>query len=273
MKSAISSPVRDVDVHDEAPRLVRHAVVLHRVVERVVAARDDRQLPPHPRLRAPDQLLGRSEHALDPAHREQVLDPPPPQRERAEHRVEIAPGQLRGAVIREHDLPDVHHVVPRLHQPHGREAEALLVDLTGVAGERTRSQAADLGDVPDRRGEPEQLALVEDALEQHVLREVAPAAVGVVVDPDVARAERVGAELLEHPADAEVRGAEHRRVVLGLRDHPAGAVEERADEVEALVEDRGVRRLHHGDPHLAADAPQPVVEQRELDGDPSSGES
>ncbi len=36
-----------------------------------------------------------------------------------------------------------------------------------------------------------------------MLGEVAPAAVGVVVDPDVARAERLGAELLEHPADAK----------------------------------------------------------------------
>ena len=74
-----------------------------------------------------------------------------------------------------------------------------------------------------------------------VLGDVRAAAVGVVVQDDVAGLERVDAELLDRPADDEQARRDLRRAELGLPDHVAVAVEEHAREVEALVEDRRER--------------------------------
>ena len=62
---------------------------------------------------------------------------------------------------------------------------------------------------------------VEDRPQQHVLRHVAAAAERVVVQHDVARLERLGAELVEHAAHRLADRAEVRRVEAALRDHPA----------------------------------------------------
>ena len=84
--------------------------------------------------------------------------------------MEVAPGQLRRAVVREHDLPDVLDMLVPPHQPNRRQAKPFLIDLGRVAGQGTRRHAADLGDVADRRRESEQLGLVEDPTYEQMLR-------------------------------------------------------------------------------------------------------
>jgi phosphoglycolate phosphatase-like HAD superfamily hydrolase len=46
---------------------------------------------------------------------------------------------------------------------------------------------------------------------------------------------------------------------LGLGDHLRILVEDNAGEVQTFVEDGGVGRLHHRDPHLAANVHQAVI--------------
>ena len=60
--------------------------------------------------------------------------------------------------------------------------------------------------------------------------------------------------------------ADHGRAELGAGDHVALGVGERAGEVEALVEDRRVGRLHQQDAHLAADRHHGGVEDAHHDG-------
>ncbi len=71
-----------------------------------------------------------------------------------------------------------------------RDAQALLEDLGGVGGEDADRLAADLGQVADVGDEAEQLALVEDRADHAVLGDVRAAAVGIVVQDDVAGLER-----------------------------------------------------------------------------------
>ena len=105
----------------------------------------------------------------------------------------------RRAVVGEDDLPDVVDVLAaRLIFTGGRRRPSWKTSVASPR-EAARRLAADLRQVPDVGDEGEELALVEDRLEQHVLGDVPGAAVRVVVEDDVARLERVDAELLERP--------------------------------------------------------------------------
>ena len=185
--------------------------------------------------------------------------------ERAHHRAEVAERHPRRAVVGEDDLPDVVDVLAAPLDLHGRQQQALLVDLGRVAGEAARRLRPDLGHVRDVRDEGDDLALPEDRLQQHVLGHVARAAVGIVVEDDVALLEGVEAELLDRPLDRELDRADLRRAELGLREHVALRVEDDAREVERLVEDRRVGRRHHRHAHVAAAARQVVVDDRQRD--------
>ena len=94
-------------------------------------------------------------------------------------------------MVREHDPPQALVVPPAFHQLHRRKTEPLLVDVGRVGREAAGRLAADLRDVAHVAGEPEQLALAEDRLHHHVLRQVAVAAIRVVVDDDVAGLEEL----------------------------------------------------------------------------------
>ena len=107
---------------------------------------------------------------------------------------------------------------PRGHDLDRRQAQPLLVDLGRVGGEGAGRHAADLADVGDVADEAPGFALPEDRLDDEVLGHVALAAVGVVVDVDVARAEGLQPDLVEHPLHRVLAGAEHRRAELGLAD-------------------------------------------------------
>ena len=108
--------------------------------------------------------------------------------QRADHRLHVAVGHSRSADVGQDDVPDRLDVLASLDDLERRDADALLEDLGGVAGEAAGNLAADLRHVADARGEADQLVFVEDGLDDAVLREVAAAAERVVVEDDVVRA-------------------------------------------------------------------------------------
>ncbi len=103
------------------------------------------------------------------------------------------------------------------------------------------------------------------AFQQHVLRHVARAAVGVVVEDDVALFEGVEAELLDRPFDGELDRPDLRRAELCLGKQVAAWIEDDAREVERLVEDGRVRGRHHRHAHIAATARQVIVDDGQRD--------
>ena len=113
--------------------------------------------------------------------------------------------------------------------------------------------------------EGDQLVVVEDRLDHAVLRKVAAAAERVVVEDDVAGPEVLPADLEDRPLDDVDDRAEMGRAELGLRDHLALVVEDRAREVEPFVEERRVRRVAHRDAHLASGRDEVVVDDLERD--------
>src|SRR5262249_26558083 len=68
------------------------------------------------------------------------------------------------------------------------------------------------------------------------------------------------AQLLDRPVDRELDRADLRGAELRLSEHVPGRIEDDAGEVERLVEDRRVRRRHHGHAHVAAAAREVVVD-------------
>ena len=128
-----------------------------------------------------------------------------------------------------------------------------MEDLGRLAGEGARHHAADLGDVADADREAQQLAVNEERLEEGVLRTVQAAPIGIVVEDDVAVLDRVERDFLRAGLDQQRHAADHRGAELGAGDHVALIVGERAGEIEPLVEDRRVGRLHQQNAHLAAD--------------------
>ena len=96
-----------------------------------------------------------------------------------------------------------------------------MEDLGRLAAEGARHHAADLGDVADADREALELAVDEERLEEGVLGAVQAAAVGVVVEDDVALLERVERDLLGAGLDQERHAADHRRAELGAGDHVA----------------------------------------------------
>ena len=194
---------------------------------------------------------------------DELVDAPLADVQRADHGLHVAVRHPRRADVGHDDVPDGLDVLAPLDDLQRRDAQALLEDLRGVAGEAARHLAADLGHVPDAGGEGDQLAVTEDGLDDAVLGQVAAAAEGVVVEHDVARTEVLLADLEDRPLDDEDDRTEVGRAELGLGDHLALGVEDRAREVEPLVEERRIRRVAHRDAHLARRRDEVVVDDLE----------
>ena len=113
---------------------------------------------------------------------------------------------------------------------------------------------------------PHGSSLVEDGFHHQMLGHVALTAVRVVVDVDVAGAEGIESDLVEHPLHRVLAGAEHRRAELRLPDEIAAEIEEHAGEIEPFIEDGGVAGPHHGGAHLAADVDERVVDDAQRHG-------
>jgi hypothetical protein len=100
--------------------------------------------------------------------------------------MEIAPAVARRAVIGEDHPPELLVVFPAFEELHRRQAQAFLIDIRGIAGEASRRLAADLRHMADAAREADQLLAAEDRLHQHMLGQMAVAAIGIVVDDDIA---------------------------------------------------------------------------------------
>ena len=96
-----------------------------------------------------------------------------------------------------------------------------MEDLGRLAAERTRHHAADLGDMADADGKAEQAAVLEERLEEGVLGAVQAAAIGVVVEDDVALLQGLERDLLGAGLDQQGHAADHGRAELGAGDHVA----------------------------------------------------
>ena len=171
----------------------------------------------------------------------------------ADEGAEIAVVGTRGAVVREHELPHLDHVLAPLLDLDRGDAHALVEDLRGLAGEAAGHHAAHLRHVSDGDGVAHELALVEDGLDEGVLGRVHAAPVGIVVDDDVAFLDLVVRNFLGRGLQDERQSADLRGVELGNPDQVAPRVSKAAGEVQAFVEDGRVGGLHHRDAHLAAD--------------------
>ena len=250
----------DGDPHLQQRLLLGHAVVVDDDVGEVVDAVGHLgDLGAHAALGV--VLDGLAEH-LEPLRTVAVHEfqhPPLPHVQRADHRLQVAVGHPRRAHVGHDDVPDGLHVLAALDDLQRRDAQPLLEDLGGVAGETAGHLAAHLGHVPDARHEGHQLVVVEDGLDDAVLGEVTATPERVVVEDHVLGVEVLGADLVDRPLDDEEDGAELRRAELGLRDHLAARVEDGAGEVQPLVEQRRVGRVAHGDAHLARRGDQEVV--------------
>ena len=159
-----------------AQRLV--AGILHVALEGVFAVGDGANLVPHPPLGIVEQLVADLGDALDAVDIQQLVGALLGHVQRRHHGVQVAPRVSRRAVVRHHDAPHVLVVFAAAHQPHRRQPQALLVDLGGGGCEPADGQAADFNQMGDVRDVAEDLAVVVDRLDDHVLRHVDAAPVG-----------------------------------------------------------------------------------------------
>ena len=171
----------------------------------------------------------------------------------ADHGPHVAIVLARRAGVGQQQLPHLVHIFSGLFYFYRRHPQTLMEDLGGLAAEGAGHHAADLGHMADADGEAHQLALDEEGLEEGVLGAVQAAPIGVVVEDDVARLERVKRDLLGAGLYQERHPTDHGRAELGAGDHVALGVGQGAGKIEALVEDRRVGRLHEENAHLAAD--------------------
>ncbi len=78
---------------------------------------------------------------------------------------EVAAPEARGADVGEHEVEHVCDVLPAsgaVHEPHRRDDEALLEDLTRIGRHRARPHPAYVGVVRPRDGVAQDLTLVSD---------------------------------------------------------------------------------------------------------------
>ena len=242
-----------------------HPVVLDDVAEAVLAVGYAADLLGHAPLGDIDQVLGGGCHGVVAVRVDEAGQPPLGHVQRADHGHEIAVGDLRRAVVGEDDLPDVLLRHPLALEPQRRDAQPLLEDVGGVAGQTTRRLGSRLCQMRAVGHEAHDLVSMEDRLQQRVLGDVATAPVRVVHDDDVARAVDVGAEFVDHPLHGELDRADLGGAELGLGAETALGVEQHAGEVQRFVEHRRVGGAHHGDAHLAAGRGQVVVDHRQRD--------
>ena len=145
-------------------------------------------------------------------------------------------------------------VLAALDELDRRQPQALLVDVGRVGGEAARRLAADLGQVADVAGERRPARRRGRSASSSCAR-----ACGSCRGTGRCGRRRRRARRSSSPSSSSVQRtvlrdrAHHRRRVVLLGDQVALAVEQHGREVEPLVEDRRVRRLHHHERHLGGD--------------------
>ena len=145
----------------------------------------------------------------------------------AERGVQIAETLVRQAHVAQNQGQGglVRH--PALIELDRWDADAFLVDVRGQARIAAGRHAADIRPMgPDRR-EYHQLAVGEHGIQNRHVVQVGAAAIGVVQQDDIARLD-IAVELLHGAAHRPRHGHDVTGMVVGLRDHLDGGVEQRA---------------------------------------------
>ena len=221
---------------------------------------------PHAQLGAVHQLHHRGPDHRGAVARGEGLHPLGRLAAGADHGVEVALALARPAHVVEDEIERglVGHAA--VHDADGRDADAFLEDLGGVAGEAARAHAAHVAPVRAHHREDEEPPVREERIDHGHVVQVGAAGIGVVVQEDVARVDVV-AELLLHRLHRPADRHDVERVVLALghRDELGVAVHEHAGEVLALVEDRGVGGAHQGHAHLAHDRGEGLAQDLQRD--------
>ena len=147
-----------------------------------------------------------------------------------------------------------------------RDDDALGVHIDRVR-RHARIAAAEIEMVRRRAGERDQFALDEDRREDEHVLQVLAAAVGIVVDVEVAG---LAACASVHCCGAGAEDLRHRAQVhrdqLGLRDDVASRVEQCGGRVLGLAHDVGVGRADELGAHLAGDRDQRLADDGVVDG-------
>ena len=151
---------------------------------------------------------------------------------------------------------------PVLYQQPVVDQHPLLLDLGAGGRHGSRRHPADLGVVAAAgHVEPDVVAASggEDRGDHGDVGQVGAAVVGVVEDVDVAAADPAGVAL-DHHLDGLAHGAEVHRHVRGVGDQAAVGVEDRAGEVEPLLDVDRVRGGLQAHAHLFGYRHEQVVE-------------
>ena len=180
-------------------------------------------------------------------------------------RGEVADHHLRHAAVGADERRGVLLQPVVAHVAHRRDLQALAEEVARGCVARARGHAADVGRVPDARGERDEPAVCEDRRHHdHVVRVRAAAVVRVAREVGVALAHVGGGVELEEAVDAGGQTA-HVAGVGAARDEASGCVEQPAAEVVGLADDGGEARAEHGVLHLADDAVEACAHH--LEGD------
>ena len=199
--AAVADGDRHLDAHGP---LERDAVVVE-VADRAVHARGD---PGERRARAALGLrhvdARRLQHRLAPVLVEHLAEELIARAAHREHRLDVLQGAALGADIAG---DDPHHLFVQLaavHEPHGAKAQTFLPEVGRPNLHRARHGPPDIAPMGLHRREAREPPLPEHGRgHRHVVQVVAIARVGVVVDEDIALAERLEAAIGDRRLNGE----------------------------------------------------------------------
>ena len=248
--------------HPEAQLLVADPVAVHPRFGRVAAVRESGELGPHAALRVVQQPLHVRGQLPRAVLFHQLAQAAHPQAVGGGLGAEVAGDLVHAAEVGADDLEHalVDHAVA--HEAHGRDDEALLVDLAGHP-DAARRAAAHVHVVGDVGHKTEQLSVVKHGRDQCDVVEVHTAGERVVAEQHVPRLQPVapvarGCRGHDVGQRAQVRGLRE-----GLRHRPAAGVEEGAGKVPPRLDVGGVRRPAQRGAHLLGHRQQGVADHLE----------
>ena len=153
---------------------------------------------------------------------------------------------------------------PGLDQLERVNIDTLLLDARGLGAHRAWRDAADIGVMPARRHEEQNLgaAFGEHRGHHGDVGKMRAAVIGRVQHPHIAGRE-IAADLAPHGLDAAVHRAEMHRDMRGVGDEPAVAIEDGAGEVEPLLDVDRARGVLQRIAHLLGNRGEALVEHFE----------
>ena len=153
---------------------------------------------------------------------------------------------------------------PGLDQLERVDIDTLLLDARGLGAHRAWRDAADIGVMPARRHEEQNLgaAFGEHRGHHGDVGKMRAAVIGRVQHPHIAGLE-IAADLAPHGLDAAVHRAEMHRDMRRVGDEPAVAIEDGAGEVEPLLDVDRARGVLQRIAHLLGNRGEALVEHFE----------